>query len=74
MNLLFFTQFAEKPEERGLQGAFVQDLGRSQVSATSEGTNQQHEWEPQVLTNQRRTNMEQEVWLTGTFFCVTYSN
>lgn len=60
-----------KPEQRALQGAFVQDLGRSQVSAKLEGTNQQHEWESQVLTNQRRTNMEQEVWLTGTFFCVS---
>lgn len=54
-----------KPEQRALQGAFVQDHHKSV------GTNQQHEWEPQVLTNQRRTNMEQGVWLTGTFFCIS---
>lgn len=54
MNLLFFTQFAENQSSELCREL----LFRTWDNHKSVGTNQQHEWEPQVLTNQRRTNME----------------
>lgn len=67
MNLLFFTQFAENQSSELCREL----LFRTWDNHKSVGTHQQHEWEPQVLTNQRRTNMEQGIWLTGTFFCIS---